>query len=194
MHSSEKISKVLQLNHWWFGMQKFLDLGGIGQLIRKFYLCQYKCCLVRTGVVVVNWLWWCISGAMGCTSGRGGGMWRSQTRGTWCWCYGTATAHRAGATPVRPASPSNAGRSLLPAKLIDTPVHVPAAHGRVGLQVLFNFHSATIILQQPVAKGWVVGFIINLWQARTNQPPLFEVASIVSPKRETQSLRDFRKF
>ena len=45
-----------------------------------------------------------------------------------------------------------------------------------------------------MAKGWVAGFIIDLWQARANQPPLFEVAPIVSPKkRETQSPREFRK-
>ena len=40
----------------------------------------------------------------------------------------------------------------VPAKLKDTPVHLPAAHGRVRLQVLFNFHSGPSFCNSPWAR------------------------------------------
>ena len=85
----ELTSLLVQLTFAYFLTSVMFGGGGVGELVMG-----------------------CISGAMGCSGGRGGGMW-VQTRGTWCWC-----------APVQP----HQQRSLL-AKLIDTPectrVYVP---------------------------------------------------------------------
>ena len=82
----------------------------------------------------------CISGAMGCSGGRGGGMWASNPR------------HMVlvRASPAAPATLSS--RQIDRYTRVHQSLCTPAL-GRVQLQVLFNFHSAPIILQQPVGKG-----------------------------------------